>query len=131
LTQGDPTDEALVTIAGILDQPQAVGEMEAPATGSPPIAGAGVDGYTKVGPGPMEAVRFRWSVRRAENGEYFVDEMIGENPASVVIGPMTAEAAVRLVDERESDARRRFEQIRSEMISRVVAADGAQRRGEG
>ena len=36
---------------------------------------------------------------------------------------MTAEAAMKLVDDRESDARRRFERIRNEMIGRSMAAD--------
>ncbi len=125
MTQGDPTDEALATIASILDHPQASQGSEAPATGSPPIAPVEADGYTKVGPGPMDALRFKWSVRRAEGGEYFVDEMIGENSASLVMGPMTAEAAMKLVDERESEAHRRFEQIRSEMISRSTKAEAA------
>jgi hypothetical protein len=36
------------------------------------------DGYSKTGPGPMAAIRFKWSVRRGDNGEYYVDETIGE-----------------------------------------------------
>jgi hypothetical protein len=34
---------------------------------------------------------------------------------------MTKEAAIRLVDERESEARQRFEQLRHEMTGRVAA----------
>src|ERR1700746_4186641 len=41
LTQSDPTDEALATIASIL---------ETPTTGSPPIAPSEAAGYTKMGP---------------------------------------------------------------------------------
>ena len=93
MTQSDPTDEALATIASIL---------ETPTTGSPPIAPSEADGYTKIGPGPIASIRFRWSVRRG--------------------GPMSAEAAMKLVDERESDAHSRFEQIRREMISRGASA---------
>jgi hypothetical protein len=116
LTQSDPTDEALATIAGILDHPQG---HETPTTGSPSLAPGEADGYTKVGPGPMASIRFRWSVRRGENDDYFVDEMIGESSAPFAIGgPMSAEAAIKLVDERESDARNRFEQIRHDMMSR-------------
>jgi hypothetical protein len=74
----------------------------------------------------MAAIRFKWSVRRDDNGDYFVDETIGDHPASVVIGPMSAEAAMQFVDARESEARARFEQIRSEMLSRsaVEVAQG-------
>ena len=125
MTKSDPTNEALGTIASILDgskSPKSPRATEGPATASPPIAPVEADGYTKIGPGPMEAIRFRWKVRRGENNEYFVEEAIGEISPPVVIGPMTADVAVKLVDERESDARKRFEQIRSEMIGRGIAA---------
>lgn len=119
MTQNDPTDEALATIASILDHPQSHRSHEAPTTGSPPIAPSEADGYTKIGPGPMASIRFKWSVRRGEHDDYFVDETIGESSNPMAIGgPMSAEAAMRLVDQRESDAHRRFEQIRREMISR-------------
>ena len=114
MTQSDPTDEALATIASIL---------ETPTTGSPPIAPSEADGYTKIGPGPIASIRFRWTVRRGENDEYFVDETIGESSNPIAVGgPMSAEAAMKLVDERESDAHSRFEQIRREMISRGASA---------
>ncbi len=119
LTQNDPTDEALATIASILDHPQSHRSHEAPTTGSPPIAPSEADGYTKIGPGPMASIRFKWSVRRDEHDDYFVDETSGESSNPMAIGgPMSAEAAMRLVDQRESEAHRRFEQIRREMISR-------------
>ncbi len=117
------TDHALATIASILD----LRSSDQPATASPPIAPVDAEGYTKMGPGPMDAVRFRWTVRRGDNDEYFVDETIGGHSAPVVIGPMNSDAAMKLVDERESDARQRFEQIRSEMIGRVAALAAASR----
>lgn len=88
---------------------------------SPPLVPPDSDGYCKVGPGPIAAIRFKWTVRRADNGEYFVDEMIGENSARATTGPMAKEAAVKLVDDRESEARQRFEQLRDEMIGRGAA----------
>ena len=36
---------------------------------------------------------------------------------------MLFDAAIQLVDDRESEARRRFEQLKSEMMGRVVASD--------
>jgi hypothetical protein len=81
------------------------------------------DGYFKVGPGPMEAIRFKWIVRRADNGDYFVDETLGENSPPIVSGPLTKEAAVKLVDDRESEARQRFEQLRAEMSGRAAALE--------
>jgi len=43
---------------------------------------------------------------------------------------MTKDAAVRLADDRESDARRRFEQLKSEMAGRASAANLARKDGE-
>lgn len=128
--QSDPTDHALATIASILDRPEtrrepekiAVSEPKPAAppplpTTPPPIE---AHGYTKFGPGPMAAIRFKWTVR-LDNGNYYVDESIGENSAPIVTGPMSREAAIRMVDHREGDARRRFEQLRSEMTGRAIA----------
>jgi hypothetical protein len=118
LTQSDPTDEALATIASILEHPQGHRVHEAP-----PIAPVEADGYTKVGPGPMASIRFKWSVRRGDHDAYFVDETIGESSTPMTIGgPLSAEAAIRLVDQREGDAHERFEQIRREMIGRGPAS---------
>ncbi len=70
----------------------------------------------------MAAIRFRWTVRRDDNGDHYVDETIGENSASITVGPMSRDAAIRLVDDRESEAQLKFEQLRSEMTGRVAAA---------
>jgi hypothetical protein len=70
----------------------------------------------------MASIRFKWTVR-LENGDYYVDETIGENSAPIVSGPMSREAAIEMVDDRESDARRRFEQLNSEMSGRGAAAN--------
>ena len=128
MTQGDPTDHALATIASILE-PESRRESEKaisaertaaqkPHAVPPPLpvthAPIEAHGYVKHGPGPMAAIRFKWAVR-LENGEYFVDETIGENSAPIVSGPMSREAAIQMVDDRESDARRRFEQLKREM----------------
>ena len=145
----DPTDHALATIASILDMPEsrrqpekATAAEQRPAV-PPPIPAATqtlvaattttsapvpvsapieAHGYTKHGPGPMVAIRFKWTVR-LENGEYYVDETIGENSTSRASGPMSREAAIRMVDDRESDARRRFEQLKSEMTGRSTTAN--------
>jgi hypothetical protein len=76
----DATDHALATIASILDQPETHREAEKPASEArlvpPAEALISPDGenYSKPGPGPIAALRFRWTARRADNGEYFVDE---------------------------------------------------------
>lgn len=125
MNPGDPTDNALAAIASIRDQPDAPREPEKPAVEEKPIAPEVIEanGYSKTGPGPIAAIRFKWTVRREENGEYYVDETIGENSASIATGPLTKDAAIRLVDDRESEAQRRFEQIKSEMTGRAAAAN--------
>jgi hypothetical protein len=117
VSQSDPTDNALAAIASILDHPQSVHAPEKLAVGETPRASerSTPDGYQKVGPGPMAAIRFKWKVRREANGDYYVDETIGENSMAVVTGPMSGDAAIKFVDERESEAQRRFEALKSEM----------------
>jgi hypothetical protein len=126
VSQSDPTDNALAAIASILDQPEIPREPDRPAVEEssavhPPLPPIDADGYTKHGPGPMAAIRFKWTVR-ADNGNYYVDETIGEEAHPLVSGPMTKDAAIQFVDDRERDARRRFEQLKSEMAERGTAA---------
>ncbi len=130
MSQSDPTDHALAAIASILDHPaphretepeqvpeQSAGELT-------PIAPerSAADGYCRVGPGPMAAIRFKWTVRRENHGEYYVDETIGEHSTPVVTGPMSGDAAVKFADDRETEARHRFEALKSEMAGRGAAA---------
>jgi len=132
LNDSDPTDHALAAIASILDKPEApvpeapsvpetpaAAEKPAEAESSGPIE---ADGYSKTGPGPLQAIRFKWSVRRDDRGDYFVDETIGDNSAPINSGPMTGDEAIRFVDERASEARRRFEGIRRDMTARDKSA---------
>lgn len=79
-------------------------------------------GYSKIGPGPIAAIRFKWSVRE-DGHDYYVDETIGEQSAPIIIGPMSKDAAIQMVDDREADARRRFDQLKSEMTGRAAAAN--------
>jgi hypothetical protein len=144
LAQPDPTDYALATIASILEGseprreadrvpaekaaeastdkaatetvlPESTSTDKPSTEGSPPPLPPEADGYSKVSPGPIAAIRVRWTVRRADNGDYFVDEMVGEQSERMTSGPMAKEAAVKLVDDREAEARQRFEQLRDEM----------------
>jgi hypothetical protein len=123
LSQSDPTDHALAAIASILDQPESHREAEKSAVGEKPNASEPIEaaGYSKVGPGPMATIRFKWTVRREDSGEFYVDETVGENSAPIVTGPMTGDAAVKFVDDRESEARQRFNMLKSEMGGRSAA----------
>lgn len=125
MSQSDPTDNALAAIASILDHPESHRGPEKSAVQDRPSAAerAAADGYCRVGPGPMAAIRFKWTVRRVGDGEYYVDETIGENSVPAVTGPMSGDAAVKFVDDRESEARQRFEALRSEMIGRGAVAN--------
>ncbi len=129
MSQSDPTDNALAAIASILDHPASPQEPEKPGIEEKPIAPELIEaeGYQKVGPGPMAAIRFKWKVRRADDGEYYVDETIGQDSTPIVSGPLTKDAAIKLVDERESEARLRFEALKSEMTGRGAAANFVRR----
>jgi hypothetical protein len=129
LSESDPTDHALAAIASILDKPESLSfpdastAAEKPAEKPPvePSAPVEADGYSKTGPGPLQAIRFKWTVRRDDRGDYFVDETIGDNSVPISSGPMTEDAAVKFVDDHESEARRRFEGIKREMASRDIS----------
>jgi hypothetical protein len=135
LSESDPTDHALAAIASILDKPDSLALPDASAAAEKPAAAAAeaveADGYSKMGPGPLPAIRFKWTARRDDNGDYFVDETIGDNSVPISSGPMPKEAAIRFVDERESAARRRYEGIKSEMAARDVSAPSLARKDAG
>lgn len=134
MASGDPTDEALAAIASMRNnaeeeaalEPQREAERQAIAViEDKPLAPEQPDGdsYVKIGPGPMESIRFKWSMRRGDDEQYFVDETIGENSAPITSGPMSREAAIKMVDDREAEARRRFEDLRNEMAGRSAIAN--------
>lgn len=138
MSKSDPTDHALAAIASILDQPifrrsdpdKAATPPPPPVEEKPrapedkPLAPEMVEaaGYQKVGPGPIAAIRFKWTVRREAHDQYYIDETIGANSIPIVSGPLTGADAIRFVDEREAEARERFDQLRSEMAGRDAAA---------
>lgn len=144
MTQSDPTDHALAAIASILDhasekpeskaeqekaehEPESSepSELEAEAELTPepqpeaaaPVAAPQIDieNYSRLGPGPLDAIRFRWTARRDEAGQYFVDETIGPSSRPLVLGPMRSDEVVAFIDNREREARRRFDALKSEM----------------
>jgi hypothetical protein len=126
MSQSDPTDHALAAIASMLDQPETRPDPDKPVVEKPAAQSVEAHGYSKVGPGPMAAIRLKWTVRQ-DGGDYYVDETIGEQSAPIVSGPMTKDAAIQLVDDRESDARRRFEQLKGEMAGRNTAANAVRK----
>ena len=158
MSEIDPTDHALATIASILEHTEPVlvvrdtetetetetvaaeeyavadehhASDEHPVVEEQPLVPdhTDADGYSKVGPGPMVAIRLKWAVHRGDDGQYYVHETIGEQSVPVVSGPMTSEAAVHFVDEHQDEAHRRFELLRSEIAGRSSLAD-YERKGE-
>jgi hypothetical protein len=134
VASNDPTDHALAAIASMRDnaegeaalQPQSEAEKQAiTVVEGEPLAPDQPDGdsYFKVGPGPMESIRFKWSMRRGDSDDFFVDETIGKNSAPITSGPMSREDAIKMIDDREADARRRFEDLRNEMAGRNAIAN--------
>ncbi len=117
MSQNDPTDHALAAIASILDQPQSDADIEKAAAAEKTAVQEveAADGYSKFGPGPLAAMRFKWTVRRESSNDYFVDETVGEGSQPIISGPMSKEAAIRFVDEHNDEARRRFDLIKHEM----------------
>jgi hypothetical protein len=139
VTQNDPTDHALAAIASILDHPvetpvvrvedkaQAsteTGDDEHIApTPTPEPEPIDVDNYVRIGPGPLDAIRFRWSARRDVSGDYFVDETIGSNSRPTTSGPMPKHEVVGFIDAKANDAQRRFDALKSEMTLARPAPD--------
>jgi hypothetical protein len=116
------TDRTLATIASILHHPGSHHEpKKAPAEGKPvPLVLIDADGYSEVGPGPIEALRFKWTIRRSDD-QYFVDETIGKSSQPISSGPMSADAAIKFVDDHAREARQRFETLRNEISGRAAA----------
>jgi hypothetical protein len=113
--------EIPATAEATVESPPPAAEPVAVPPPLPPPPLAVVDEYVKLGPGPLDAIRFKWTARPAGDGLYFVDETIGTSSRAMTSGPMSKEEAIRLVDERESDARRRFDALKSEMTGQAPA----------
>lgn len=109
-----------------VEQETVIAEVEAPTTAPEPhiahedapvavSATAAVDGYTRLGPGPLDAIRFRWTARRDEDGQYFVDETIGSHSRPISSGPMPRDEVIAFINDRESAARERFQALKQQM----------------
>jgi hypothetical protein len=105
LRENHPTDHARATVARILDHSDSHRAAEWPVAAEatswvPPDAD-----YFKVAPAPMEASRFKSAVRRTDNDEHSSTRQSARIRWRSSAGQMAKESAVKLVDDRESDAR--------------------------
>lgn len=129
----DPTEDVMAAIARIVEGAQGRGattprpdpEPFAPSPATQALASTtdheddpqapGANGYSRLGPGPLPALRFKWTARREMSGDYFVDETVGDYSRPITTGPMTAEEAVAFVDRQVKDARERFDRLKADM----------------
>ena len=94
-------------------RPQSAAEPDPESAAAPePVE---VATYSKSGPGPFDALRFRWSARLGDDGGYYVDETIGPHSRPLSSGPMSADQVIGFIDERERSARERFDALKREM----------------
>ena len=122
---GKPASDAV-------DKPEMAISEEVPVDSQPaqlseppqPTAADGDTGdtYVKQGPGPLDAIRLKWTIRPAGDGTYFIDETIGDSSRAVTSGPMPKPEAISFIDGRERDARRRYDALKNEMTGQGAAA---------
>ena len=122
VAQVDPTDHALAAIASILDMPESRREnLKARGHGATARRRSAHPHGACTDRGPrlrQASVPARWP-RSASSGRCAstMATIMSTRPSARIrarssSGPHVAEAAIQLVDDRESDARRRFEQLR-------------------
>jgi hypothetical protein len=115
-TDAEPAEAALAHTAPA--------EVETPTVSiAPDVPEIEVERYARVGPGPLDAIRFRWAARRDDNGDYYVDETIGPNSRPMASGPMPRAEVVAFIDERAAAAQRRFDALKLEMSNGVGVPD--------
>ncbi len=131
LNRNDPTDDVLAAIASIFDKsdaPPAAPQSEDETTEQPSHSASQpreIDGYSRSGPGPLDAIRFKWTARRDDNGEYYVDETIGAQSRAVSSGPIAEDEVVAFVDSRVKQARERFDRLKNDMTVKPAEPSAA------
>ncbi len=69
------------------------------------------DGYSKFGPGPLDAIRMKWTARRLNEGWYVVDETFGASIA-VTSEPMPPDRVIGYIDRCQTTALNAYEAAR-------------------
>ncbi|WP_047310162.1 hypothetical protein [Rhodopseudomonas palustris] len=105
-SDAEPADEPAVNPANEPEQVVSAGDDDGEDD---------LERYTREGPGPLDALRFKWRMRRDERG-YFVDETIGASVHPITTGPLSRREAIGLIEARDAETRRRFEALRNEIV---------------
>jgi hypothetical protein len=117
----EPTDLTLATIASILDHPASPSEVtKAPAEKLNPWLELRLTAQESA-PVPSKPYASNGPSRRGDD-QYIVDQTIGQNSRPISSGPMSADAAIRFVDDHAREARLRFEALRNEMARRAAGS---------
>lgn len=150
MSESDPTDQALAAIARILVHPadkrdatseDAPGDVTVPAAPAaepsdidaparPADLPPRIEGYSRIGPGPIAAIRFQWTARRDDAGNYYVDETVGPNSRPVSTGPIPEHEVITFIDARERAARARFAALKKEITTGAPAGPARSERGD-
>ncbi len=131
MSRRDPTDDVLAAIASIFDKsdvPLAAAHPDDIASNETPrsvVQTREIDGYSRSGPGPLDAIRFKWTARRNDDGEYFVDETIGAQSRIMSSGPIPQDDVIAFVDSRVHEARERFDKLKEDMTVRPADPSAA------
>jgi hypothetical protein len=98
------------------EQPDELVTAPAAAPDAEPISDEMIEGYSRSGPGPLDSLRFKWTARRGDDGEFYVDETIGLASRPISTGPMARDEVIAFIDERARQSQERFDALRNEMI---------------
>lgn len=131
MSNSDPTDDVLAAIASIFDKDRPEAPLAAELPDGPDVvetaphraeprdvAAQAIDGYSRSGPGPLDAIRFKWTARRDDNGDYFVDETIGAHSRPMVSGPFPEDEVIAFIDDQHRAAHERFDRLKEDMTIR-------------
>ena len=143
MNNSDPTDDVLAAIASIFDKDKPEAPLAAELPGDEDVVEAkpqraqtrdvpieNIDGYCKSGPGPLDAIRFKWTARRDDNGDYFVDETIGVHSRPMVSGPMHEDEVIAFINDQHRAAHERFDRLKDDMTIRPGETLAARREVE-
>lgn len=73
------------------------------------------DGYTHIGPAASGAFRFKWTARLQDDGRFVVDETIGSGTVAVRSRPLSKDAVLPYIDERQRRIQAKVDEVKREL----------------